>query len=67
MLGLKEFAVPFGVLCLAIWVWLFWSRPVLLIGFFIATMAIVVLFYRKRGCHRVGFRAAARSGSNEND
>jgi len=46
MLTLKEFAVPFGLMCLALWVWLFSARPVLLIAAFVATAAAVVLFYK---------------------
>jgi hypothetical protein len=31
MLTLKEFAIPFGLLCIGVWAWLFWARPTLLI------------------------------------
>lgn len=46
MMSLKEFAVPFGVLCLALWVWLFSSHPKTLVLFFLATVVAMVAIYR---------------------
>jgi hypothetical protein len=45
MLNLKEFAVPFGLLCLALWVWLFAARLALLILAFFVTALAVIAFY----------------------
>lgn len=55
MLSLKEFAIPFGLLCFAIWVWLFASRPWLLLFAFFVTFAVVILFYRNEDVQQVIF------------
>ncbi len=46
MLTFKEFAIPFGVLCFAIWIWLFRSQPVILIFAFLATIIAMIAIYR---------------------
>jgi len=55
MLSLKEFAIPFGLLCFAIWVWLFASRPWLLLFAFFVTFAVVILFYRNEDVQQLIF------------
>jgi hypothetical protein len=46
MMGLKEFAIPFGLIAIGLWVWLFWSSPRVLIPAFLATVVAMVLMYR---------------------
>lgn len=45
-MSLKEFAVPFGLMCMLLWVWLFRSQPVILISAFLATVVSMVAIYR---------------------
>src|SRR5438445_8204199 len=46
MMGLKEFAIPFGLIAIGLWLWLFWSNPRVLIPAFLATVVAMVLMYR---------------------
>jgi len=63
MLSLKEFAIPFGLLCFAIWVWLFASRPWLLLFAFFVTFAVVILFYRNEDVQQILIDAMAQLGN----
>jgi hypothetical protein len=46
MMDLKTFAIPFGVLMMALWVYLFWTYPKTLLTAFLLTGIVVVVFYR---------------------
>ena len=46
MIGLKEFAIPFGLIAISLWVWLYRSSPRVLIWAFLATVMAMVLMYR---------------------
>lgn len=45
-MDLKTFAIPFGVLMMALWVYLFWTHPKTLLMAFVLTGVVVVIFYR---------------------
>lgn len=55
MMGLKEFAIPFGLVALGLWVWLFWSQPKVLLSAFLATVVAVVLMYRNEDVVQMTF------------
>ncbi len=46
MMDLKTFAIPFGVLMMALWVWLLWAFPKTLMMAFLVTSVVVIAFYR---------------------
>jgi hypothetical protein len=55
MMGLREFAIPFGLVALGLWVWLFWSQPKTLIAAFLASVIAMILMYRNEEIIQVTF------------
>lgn len=55
MMGLKEFAVPFGLIAVGLWVWLFWSQPKVLLPAFLMTVVAVILMYRNEDVVQMTF------------
>ena len=55
MMGLKEFAIPFGLVAVGLWVWLFWSQPKVLLPAFLVTVVTMILMYRNEEIIHVTF------------